>query len=271
MAVLAIMFVNSSETRTDLYTAFKGFSSDSFHQMFPKKKIRMVSNLRSAPFFQIIGKHHTTIFRGLFGVEHVHPSPPIQKNTTQKGRGSMADFSIRCCKASSLCCALYLHGFRHTHNGGGGWSSWCDLWRKFLGPYFLEGSPNRVFLLKWVFRKDQCFGKDYFKTTNPANWHFVFDFQGSSNWEKNQWSRAQQQVMNIFLTSPKKKNHMAGCKIPFLFLNGRKHFIHVWNFPSSILCFRVVVGAQIGKYPSNQLKGLDSLPPGWSAIWSSDQ
>lgn len=38
-------------------------------------------------FFQLIGKHHTTIFRGLFGLEHVHPSPPIQKNTTQREGG----------------------------------------------------------------------------------------------------------------------------------------------------------------------------------------
>ena len=205
----------------------------------------MDSNLRSASSFPDHWKTPPHHFQRFVWCWACSPFTSHPKKHNPKGRGSMADFSIKCCKASSLCCALYLHGFRHTQNGGGGWSSWCDLWRKFLEPYFLDrrmkkcqlfGSPNQLFLLKWVFRKDQCCGKGYFKTTNPANWHFVFDFQGSSNWEKNQWWRAQQQVMNIFLTSPE-KIHMAGCKIPFLFLNGRKHVIHVWNFPSSMLRF----------------------------------
>ena len=54
------------------------------------------------------------------------------------------------------------------------------IFEKVLERYFLYGrlkkcqlfgSPNRLFLLQWVFRKDQCFGKGY-------NWHFI---QGTSN------------------------------------------------------------------------------------------
>jgi len=60
IGVLAIMFVNP-ETRTDLYTAFKGFSLESFnHSNVPPKKMRMDSNLRSASFFPAHWKtpHH---------------------------------------------------------------------------------------------------------------------------------------------------------------------------------------------------------------------
>ena len=179
------------------------------------KKMRMDSNLRSAPFFPDHWKTPHHHFQRLFRVEHVHPSPPIKKNTTQTEGGRWQIVPSDVVPRLRVSAAPFTFTGFVTLKMGEADGRHGVIFEKVLERYFLDGrlkkcqlfgSPNRVFLLKWVFRRDQCFGMGLFPQQNPAYSHFmVFDFQGTSYLQKNQWWRAQQQVTNIFL-SPQKKN-----------------------------------------------------------------